>query len=107
MRDLLDRVQCGRNGLGRLGERGAWEKTDLSDGLLVRHHVGCGCACVAGVEGVADQRGAEGFDHEFVVVEGGDDGGGGGAADGGFDVGGRHVGFWLVFRGGDGRWGVD
>lgn len=88
------------------GEKRAWENTDLSDGLLVGYHVGCGCACVARVESVADQSGAKGFDHEFVVVEGGDDGGGGGAADGGFDVGGRHVGFWLVFGGGDGRWSV-
>jgi hypothetical protein len=107
LRDLLDRVQGGRNGGGRLGRRGAWEKTNLSNGLLVGHHVGCGGGCVAGVEGVADQCGAEGFDHEFVVVEGGDDGGGGGVADGGLDVGGRHLGFWLRFRGGDGRWSVD
>lgn len=89
------------------GGRGTWERTNLSDGLPVGYHVACGRACVARVECVADQRGAEGFDHEFVVVEGGDDGGGGGAADGGFDVGGRHLGFWLVFRGGDGRWSVD
>lgn len=32
-------------------------------------------------------------------MKGGDDGGGGEAADGGFDVGGRHLDLWLVFRG--------
>lgn len=71
--------------------RGAY----LANGLLVGHGVGCGCGLIAGLERVADERGAEGLDHEFVVVEGGNDDGGVGAANGGLNVGGRHfdVGF--------------
>jgi len=45
---------------------------------------------------VAYECWAEGFDHEFVVVEGGDDGGGGDAVKGGGDVGSRHYcSFWF------------
>lgn len=70
-------------------EYGARKKY-LANGLLVDYGVGCGCGLVAGLEGVADECGAEGLDHEVVVVEGGDDDGGVGAANGSLDVGGRH-----------------
>jgi hypothetical protein len=76
--------------IGILGE------TYLADGLLIGDGVGCGCGFVSRLKGVADERGAEGFDHEFVVVQGGDDDGGGGAADGGLDVRGRHFGVGVV-----------
>jgi hypothetical protein len=66
------------------------EEIYLANGLLVGDGVGCGSGLVARFEGVADERGAEGLDHEFVVVEGGDDDGGAGAAHGSLDVGGRH-----------------
>ena len=62
----------------------------LANGLLVGDDVGCRCGLVARFERVADERGAEGLDHELVVVEGGDDDGGVGAADGSLDVGVRH-----------------
>ena len=71
----------------------------LANGLLVGDGVGRGCGFVAGFERVADECGAEGFDHEFVVVEGGDDDGGVGAADGSLDVGGRHFEVVLLIRG--------
>lgn len=71
----------------------------LADGLLVCDGVGCACGLVARVKGVADEGRAQGFDHEFVVVQGGDDSGGGGAADGGLDVGGGHFdgGVWWLW----------
>ena len=74
---------------------GRWERTYLANGLLVCDGVGCGCVLIAGFERVTDECGAEGLDHEFVVVEGGNDDGGVGAANGGLNVGGRHfdVGF--------------
>ena len=64
--------------------------TYLANGLLVGDGVSCGCSLVAGLELVADECGAEGLDHEFVVVEGSDDDGGVDVANGSLDVGGRH-----------------
>ena len=64
--------------------------TYLANGLLIGDRVDCRCGLVARLEGVADECGAEGFNHKFVVVEGGDDDGGVDAADGSLDVGGRH-----------------
>jgi hypothetical protein len=93
--------------------RGKGGRTDLADGLLVCYAV-CRCGgCVARVECVAYERGAERFDHELVVVEGGDDDFGGDAVEGGGDVRGRHfegvwcfLGFGLVEREKVGRAGV-
>lgn len=68
----------------------------LANRLLVGDGVGRGCGLVARLERVADERRAKGLDHKFVVVEGGDDDGGVGAADGGLDVGGRHLGVDVV-----------
>jgi hypothetical protein len=75
-----------------VSDTGVWrrEATYLANGLAVGNGVGGGGGFVARLEVVGDEGGAEGFDHEIVVVEGGDDDGGVDAGEGGGDVGGRH-----------------
>lgn len=51
-----------------------WGKAYLAHGLLVSDGVGGFGGGVAGDEFVGDEAGAEGFDHDVVVVEGGDEG---------------------------------
>jgi hypothetical protein len=85
--------------VGRGREGGRLRGTDLADWLLVCYAV-CRCGgCVARVECVAYERGAERLDHELVVVEGGDDDFGGDAVEGGGDVRGRHFEGIGVFAG--------
>lgn len=69
-----------------------WREAYLANGLLVGDGVSGGCSFVARLEVVADEGGADGLDHEFVIVQGCDDDGGVGVADGSLDVGGRHFG---------------
>lgn len=66
------------------------ERSHLANGLLVGYAVGGRRSGIARFEGVADERWAEGLDHELVVVESGNDDGGIGVADGSLNVGGRH-----------------
>ena len=64
----------------------------LANGLLVGDSVGSTCSLVARFESVADERWAEGLDHEVVVVESGNDDGGVDTVEGSGDLGSRHLG---------------
>lgn len=80
----------------------------LTNGLLVGHVVGGLCGRITRVELVGDEGGAEGLDHEIVVVEGDDDLllADAGRQRGG-DAGGGHVDVceWkCLVAGRDGRW---
>lgn len=82
--------------------------THLTNGLLVGHVVGGLCGRITRVELVGDEGGAEGLDHEIVVVEGDDDLllADAGRQRGG-DAGGGHVDVceWkCLVAGRDGRW---
>lgn len=66
------------------------ERAYRANGLLVSDRVDSSGLLVAALELVADERGAEGLDHEVVVVECLDDIGGGEVANGSGDLGGRH-----------------
>ena len=71
-------------------------KSYLANGLLVGDGVGSASSLVAGLESVADERWAEGLDHEVVVVESGNNDGGVDTVEGSGDLGSRHPDDFVV-----------